>query len=70
VKIRQERLAELGCEEKVACTNQSFGERAEQEHQEHKGATVIAQQALVSWVLFEGALAGSVTRWPLRGREK
>jgi len=28
------------------------------------------RQALVSWVLFEGALVGSVTRWPLRGREK
>ena len=26
--------------------------------------------ALVSWVLFEGELAGSVPRWPLRGREK
>ena len=28
------------------------------------------RQALVSWVLFEGALVASVTRWPLRGREK
>ena len=28
------------------------------------------RQAFVSWVLFEGALAGSVTKWPLRGREK
>jgi len=27
------------------------------------------RQELVSWVLFEGALAGSVTRWPLRRRE-
>ena len=27
------------------------------------------RQALVSWVLFEGALVASVTRWPLRGRE-
>jgi len=27
------------------------------------------RQALVSWVLFEGAPAGSVTRWPLRGRK-
>jgi len=25
------------------------------------------RQALVSWVLFKGALAGSVTRWLLRG---
>ena len=28
------------------------------------------RQALVSWVLFEGALVASVTRWPLRGRGK
>jgi len=28
------------------------------------------RQALVSWVLFGGVLVGSVTRWPLRGREK
>ena len=28
------------------------------------------RQALVSWVLFEGALAGSVLRWLLRGRKK
>jgi len=29
------------------------------------------RQALVSWVLFESALVGSVTtRWPLRGRKK
>ena len=34
------------------------------------GELVCRRQALVSWVLFEGALAGSVTRWPLRGREK
>ena len=28
------------------------------------------KKELVSWVLFEGALVASVTRWPLRGREK
>ena len=34
------------------------------------GETRCRRQALVSWVLFEGALVGSVTRRPLRGREK
>ena len=27
------------------------------------------RQALVPWVLFEGELVGSVTRWPLRGKK-
>ena len=34
------------------------------------GRTGSRRQALVPWVLFEGELAGTATRWPLRRRKK
>ena len=48
----------------------SYKRHIESKKEEKKRPKECRRQALVSWVLFEGALVASVTRWPLRGSEK